>query len=318
MYGSYTGYSPDSTPSLNRPYVSGTVDGRIDATRDTHVELGGRVLVSTDNPGSPNLQVGLARLPVFARFGGSAGLRQGFNRLELTVKGDIERTVYQESRLTDGSTASNDDRNYDQYGGTLRGSYEMTPGVKPFAEVGADQRLHDLAEDSSGYRRNSRGLTGKVGTTFELTRYLTGEIAAGYTKRDYDDQRLESSEGIIGDASLTWVADALNTLKLTAASQVGESTQPGVSGVLYRDVGLQFDHSFRQWLIGSVKAGFGLDDYVGDGRQDQRYMVGLGLTYKLNRWLQLKGEFRQDWFNSSVPGNDYTASTVQFGIRLQQ
>jgi hypothetical protein len=166
LFGSYTGYSPDSTPTLNRPYVNGTVDGRIDVTRDTSVDLTGRVLVSTDNPGSPNLRAGLADLPVFTTFGGNAGLRQRFNRLELTAKGDIERTVYQESELTDGSTASNDDRNFDQYGGILRGSYEMTPGVKPFVEFGADQRVHDLTEDSSGYQRDSNGLTGKAGTTF--------------------------------------------------------------------------------------------------------------------------------------------------------
>jgi hypothetical protein len=318
LRGSYTAYSPDSTPTLNRPYVDGTVDGRIDVARDTHVELGGRVLVSTDNPGSPNLQAGLADLPVYTTFGGSGGIRQGFNRLEVTLKADVERTVYQESILTDGSTASNDDRNYNQYGGILRGSYEMTPGVKPFAEFGTDQRVHDLPSDSSGYRRDSTGWTGKVGTTFELSRLLTGEIALGYTTREYDDPRLEMLEGFVGDASLIWTADALNTVKLTAASSVGESTQPGVSGVLYRDVGVQWDHSFRRWLIGTVKVGVGLDDYVGDGRQDQRYTAAVGLTYKLNRWLQLKGEFRQDWLNSNVPGNDYTASTVLLGIRLQQ
>jgi len=318
LYGSYTGYSPDSTPSLNRPYVNGTVDGRIDVTRDTHVVLDGRVLVSTDNPNSPNLQAGLADLPVFTRFGGSAGLRQGFNRLEVTAKGDVERTVYQNSELTDGSTASNDDRNYDQYGGTLRGSYETLPGVRPFIQFGANRRVHDVVPDLSGYDRNSRGLTGLVGTTFELPGFLTGEIAIGYTRRDYDDARLEPLEGVIGDASLIWAADALNTVTLTGSSRVGESTQPDVSGILYRDVGVQWDHSFRRWLIGTAKLRFGLDDYVGDGRQDQRYTVGVGLTYKLNRWLQLTGEFRQDWQVSNEPGNDYTASTVLFGVRLQE
>jgi hypothetical protein len=186
----------------------------------------------------------------------------------VTAKGDIERTVYEKSQRTDGSTASNDDRNYDQYGGTLRGSYEVLPGVKPFVEFGADQRTHDVVPDSSGYDRDSKGLTGLVGTTFELTYELTGEIAVGYTKPEYADSRLEPLEGVVGNGSLIWTADALNTVKLTAASQVGQSTQPGVSGILYRDVGLQYDHSFWRWLIGTVKAGFGLDDYVGDGRQD--------------------------------------------------
>ena len=53
----------------------------------------------------------------------------------------------------------------------------LTPGVKPFVEVGADTRVHDLHTDISGYQRNSKGITGKVGSTFELSHLLTGEIA---------------------------------------------------------------------------------------------------------------------------------------------
>jgi hypothetical protein len=32
--------------------------------------------------------------------------------------------------------------------------------------------------------------------------------------------------------------------------------------------------------------------------------VGAGLTYKFNRTVQLKGEFRQEWLHSNVAGND--------------
>ena len=232
------------------------------------------LLVSTDNPGSPNLQAGLAKLPIYTTFGGGVGLGQRFNRFDLSLKGDAERTVYQDSQLTDGTTASNDDRNFNQYGGKLRGGYELSPGVTPFVEFDADTRVHDLNTDVSGYQRNSKGLTGKAGTTFELSRLLTGEIALGYTRRVYQDARLENVAGLIGDASLVWTASALTTVKLTGSSTIGESTIPGVSGTLYRDVGLQLDHAFRRWLIGSVKLGFGLDDYVGLSRQDKRYSAG--------------------------------------------
>ncbi|MGA2568584.1 MAG: outer membrane beta-barrel protein, partial [Pseudolabrys sp.] len=51
LRGSYTDYSPDETPTLSRPYFNGKVDGRIDATRDTHIDLDTRLLISTDNPG---------------------------------------------------------------------------------------------------------------------------------------------------------------------------------------------------------------------------------------------------------------------------
>jgi hypothetical protein len=345
LRGSYTDYSPDTSPTLSRPYVNGKVDGRIDVTRTTRIDLGGLVLVSTDNPGSPNLQAGLSKLPIYTTFGGSAGLGRRFNRFDVSIKGDVVRTAYQDSKLTDGSTASNEDRNYNQYGGTLRGGYELSPGVTPFVEIGADTRVHDLNTDFFGYQRNSKGLTGSVGTSFELTRLLTGDVSIGYVRRTYDDPRLDSLSGLIGSASLVWTADALTTVRLTGASSVGESTVPGVPGGFYRDVGLQVDHAFRRWLIGSVKLGFGFDTYKNGAtetsggttttvcncvnvvtspgetitdRQDKRYSLGLGLTYKLDRSIQIKGEFRQDWLRSNVSGVDYTASVFLLGLRLQK
>ncbi len=341
LRGSYTGYSPDQTPTLSRPNFNGKVDGRIDVTRDTRIDLGTRLLIATDNPGSPNLQAGLAKLPVFATVGGDAGVTHQFNRFELGVKGDVERTVYQESTLTDGSTASNDDRNYKQYTGTLRGAYETMPGVKPFVEVAADSRVHDLAADINGFERDSTGLTGKVGSTFDLARRLTGEVAVGYTQRSYADPRFDNLGALIGNASLIWTADALTTVKLSATSAVGESTIPGVSGVLSRDTGLQIDHSLRRWLIATAKFGFGVDNYkggtdtstglaaicdcvittpgeTGPDRQDLRYQVGFGLTYKLNPEFQIKGEVRHEWLRSNVAGNDYDANVFLLGIRVQR
>jgi hypothetical protein len=172
--------------------------------------------------------------------------------------------------------------------------------------------------DPFGYRRNSKGVTGKFGTTFDLRGTLTGEIALGYTQRTYEDPGLDRLAGLIGNASLIWTANALTTVKLSANSTVGESTVAGVSGVLYRDVGLQIDHSFRRWLIGSVKLGFGLDNYDGMSREDKRFLAGVGLTDKLDRSTQIKGEFRQDWLRSSVTGNDYSASVFLLGLRFQK
>jgi hypothetical protein len=90
-----------------------------------------------------------------------------------------------------------------------------------------------------------------------------------------------------------------------------------VSGVLYRDVGLEVDHSFRRWLIGSLKGGAGFDDYAGGDRNDQRYYFGAGLTYKLNRFVQVKGEARHEWLTSSQSANDYSANVVMLSLRLQ-
>ena len=289
IVGSYTDYTNGSfVPSINRPYLNSKIDGRIDVTRDTQIVLENRLLVSTDNPGSPNLPAGLASLPIDTTLGGTLGVVQTFNRLIVSLKGTFDRVQYQNSTLTDGETASNADRDLNQYAGIARVGFDLDAGVKPFVEVQQDARVYDQQFDSGGQQRSSLGTSVKAGATVDLFGTLSGAMAIGYLDRTYQDPTLPKFSGMIADGALIWQATALTSAKLTASSLVSESTVPGVSGELSRDVGIQVDHAFRRWLIGTLKVGYGQDDYVGEGRLDNRYFASVGMTYKLNRdiWLQ--------------------------------
>jgi hypothetical protein len=316
--GSYTDYTRDFTPSLNRPYLNSKIDGRIDVTRDTQILLENRVLVSTDNPGSPNLQAGLARLPVDTTLGGTLGVVQAFNRLIVTLKSTFDRVQYQNSVLTDGSTASNADRDLNQYAGIGRVAFDLDAGVKPFVELQQDARVYDLQFDAGGQQRSSMGTTVKAGATVDLFGTLSGAMAIGYLERTYQDPTLPKLSGVIADGALLWQATALTSAKLSASSLVAESTVFGVSGELSRDVALQVDHAFRRWLIGTMKLGYGQDHYFGDGRLDNRFFASVGMTYKLNRDIWLRTEVRQDWLNSNFSGASYQATSVLAGVRLQR
>ena len=127
--------------NVDRPDFTGHVDGRLDVTRDTRLLAQTRLRVATDNPGSPNVQAGLAKYPVYATFGGTFGVDQNFNRLQLSGGATVDRTVYQNSQLTDGTSTSNDDRNFNQFGGVGRVSYDLMPGLKPFGEIDGDSRV---------------------------------------------------------------------------------------------------------------------------------------------------------------------------------
>jgi hypothetical protein len=316
LRGSYTDY--ENASDLNRPSLDARVNGRIDVTPLTRVDLEGRAIVGTDNPGSPNIQAGLARLPIYTTVGGSAGFGQRFNRVEVALKGGVDRTVYQQSTFTDGTTASNADRDFDRYFGELRASYELTPGVKPFVETGADRRVHDLAIDRTGVRRDSDGRYVKAGTTFELERTLTGDIALGYVERSYQDPTLPRISGPTFDASLTWLASALTAMKLTARTTVDETLLTGVAGAFTREVALEIEHAFRRWLLATLKLSGATVDYVGSPRADERYATAALITYKLTREVWLKGEYRHEWRHSNVAGNDYQADVVLVGARLQR
>ena len=118
----------------------------------------------------------------------------------------------------------------------LRNSYELTPGVKPFIELGANIRAYDLELDAGGNNRSSQGGYGKAGTTIEAARNLTGELSLGYLTRRYKDPTLADVSGWTVDASLVWLWTALTTVKLNASTTVAESTIPGVSGAFTRDM----------------------------------------------------------------------------------
>jgi hypothetical protein len=315
LRGSYTAY--DKTPELDRPSFDGKVTGRVDITRDQRFDLEGRLIVGTDNPGSPNVQAGLTRFPIYTTLGGTFGYTHRFNRVEVTTKGTVDRTQYEESQFTDGTTGSNDDRNYNRFGGSVRTSYDLMPGLKPFVELAADTRAHDLAFDRAGVQRDSIGWTLKGGTTFEFSRKLTGEIGVGWIERNYQDPSLQQLNGFLFDASLIYAMTALTNIKLTAATVAGETTVPGTAGTLTRNVGFEIEHAFRRWLIGALKLNYGLDDYIGSTRKDDRYSISALLTYKLNRMAQIKGEFRQEWSHSTQPGVDYMASVFLLGARFQ-
>jgi hypothetical protein len=327
LRGSFTGYGTTFPPldtgpapvptNIDVPGFDGKIDGRVDVQRDTRINTQLRMRVFTDNPGSPNIQVGLAKYPLATDVGVTAGVEHDFNRLQVNVAGLADRTTYQQSLLTDGTSTTNDDRNFNQFGGLARVSYDLMPGLKPFGEVQADTRVHDTKVDRSKFERDSNGGYVKAGTTFEFSRLLTGEAAIGYSMRTYQDPRLDNLKGLLTSASLVWTASGLTTVTLAATSSIDETTLPGVSGALSNDYLLQVDHAFRRWLIGTAKVGTGTTDYDGT-RFDRRYFVEGDLIYKLSRTFQIKAQVRQDWLESSLVGAGSSATVVMLGVRVQR
>ena len=328
LRGSFTGYGDSLPPMIagavssaptdvSRPSFIGHVDGRIDVSRDTQITTQVRLLVSTDNPGSPNIQAGLASYPIYTTLGGTFGFDQRFNRLQVSAGATIDRTSYTDSTLTDGEHAANDDRNFNQVGGVGRVSYELTPAVKPFVEAEGDTRVHDLQFDRSGFERDSDGGYAKAGTSFEFTRLLTGEISIGYAARSYIDPRLDRLQGFLTSASLTWSATPLTTAKFYSDTQIAETTLPGTSGVLVHTYTFEVDHDFRRWLTAIGKFTYGTLDYQGDNRNDKTYSIEGDLIYKLTRNLWIKGTLRHDILDSNVALSSSSATVVMLGVRLQ-
>lgn len=316
LRGSYTEFS--DVPANNRPEAYGTLRGRIDVTALTRVEIEGRAALTTENPGSPDAVSGVVRPPSVYSFGTTAGIVQRFNRFEVGLRGLVDRYLYDNAELTNGTFFDLSDRKYIAYGARLRGAYEWTPGIKPFVETGIDTRKFDLDIDFTGIRRGSDGWLARAGVAFERRGFLTGEISAGYMQRRYRDPSLPDISGLLFDSSLVWTATPLTKVTLGATSTIEESYVPGASGMFRHEARVIVEHAFRQWLIGTANVSYGIEDYRGAGRDDHRLRLGAGLIYYLNRTVALRGEYRYEQLFSDLPGQSVSANVGLIGLRLQR
>ncbi|MDF7762239.1 outer membrane beta-barrel protein, partial [Kosakonia cowanii] len=86
----------------------------------------GRVLVDTPRTTSPNLQAATATgRPLLAIYGGTVGATQRFNRLSVTASGAVDRSEFEDARLSNGGVVRQSDRNLNQYSLRLRTAYEV-------------------------------------------------------------------------------------------------------------------------------------------------------------------------------------------------
>ncbi len=315
LRGGYSRYYRNDNAS--RPDAEGNISLRLDATRDTRILLESRLRLDTQRPGSPDLTSAVQGRPITWNYGGAAGVTHDFNRLQLTLRGSVDRQDYEDASLGNGRTLSQADRNQTQYGLRLRAAYEVTPGFKPFVQAEIDTRQFDQKVDSSGYMRSSDGYTVRLGSTFEISRMLTGEVSGGYQDRKYEDGRLRNLRGFVGDAAILWTPTPLTTVTLRGSAELGDTTIPGSSGTTARRVGLEVAHALRRNLTVTGFTTFARTEYDGQDLRENLSTIGARIEYKLTRTFAIRASFTHERLNSTNQGSDYTANVALVGLRVQ-
>ena len=143
----------------------------------------------TSRPVSP-------RLPIFTTLGGHRrphatlqprrGDGQGHRRPHRSIR---------TRRSPTATTESNDDRNFNRYGADLRTSYELTPGVKPFVESGADTREHDRRSTASAYTAIPPAVTPEPARHSNSRACSPARSRSAGLQRNYVDPTLQNLSG---------------------------------------------------------------------------------------------------------------------------
>ena len=291
--------------------------GRLDLTRRTNLQG----FVSRDYSQESRSAIDASSVGPRANFTldqAGATLNHRFNRLSLQLRGTVRDYSY--SDVANGNTvSSNADRNHRAYDATVRASWEFKPTLTAFVEVEGNTREYQVAAQSDGIGRDSKGERYRVGLSFgQRSEILRGEISLGYGRQRPDDARLQSIAGILLDASLAWRVTRLTTLAFTAQSDVSETTTAGSGGVFRHSVGVEARHAFRRHLIGTAGLAYTNQDYEGVTLNEDIWRGELGAEYFLSREAILFGRYRHTVFDTSQAGGDYSSDSIHFGVRLRR
>ncbi|WP_020177473.1 outer membrane beta-barrel protein [Methylopila sp. M107] len=321
----------DIKDSGYEPQFNAALSGRIDVTKQTQLNGELRGSIAAARPGDPETTQGIDGEEITRQAGVSVGAAHRFNRLSLRLDGLVDRYTVDDAKLKtaneDGSRkVDNSDRAYNQYEARLRGSYELSPRLEPFAEIAIDTRDYDRARSTTvpdvggAFKLGSDGYALRTGAKFEATRLVTGEASIGYGRQTPNDSRLKATQGLLIDGSVAWAPSALTTVRLGATSALQETTLygSGAGGVLSRNFDVSVEHRLRRnWSV-TARGGFEYADYQGSTRKDKQTTLALETEYRLNRSLALTGNVQQLWLNSSLPGEDYKASIIEFGLKYRR
>ncbi|WP_342149240.1 outer membrane beta-barrel protein [Methylorubrum sp. SB2] len=314
MRGSYLEY-PDN-PGASRPNAIGVSRLRIDANRDTRIDVETRFLLDSQRAGSPDLNAATASRPLFASYGASVGVQENFNRLQVSLRGSLDRQVFEDARLSNGTVIRQSDRDANQYGVRLRAGYEVSPMFTPFVETLIDTRIYDTPVDQYGLRRDSDGIAFSAGASIEMNRALTAELSAGMQHRSYVDRSLRPIDAPLVSAALIWTVSPLTTVRFNQQTGVIETAVPGSSGAFTDVATLEVQHDLFRNLSINVGATYLSNNYEGVRIRERGYSAFARLDYRFNRWLTFRGSYLWSTLTSSSPNSSYEGHAVLLGVRV--
>jgi hypothetical protein len=303
-------HSSESTTN----YAAGLA-GRLDVTRQSGLAAGAAFEHDTESrtdPNSPSTATHPVQYDLASAFIGGA---QAFNRLRLSARADVQDFSYDNAAAVGGGTVYEKDRNHTAVTGTFRAEYAVNPDVSLFGNAVVNNQSYrdQLTTDVS---RNSTGYELTVGSNFDLTHLMRGEIYLGYLNQSYNDHRYKDVTGPSIRGVVEYFPTQLTTVTLSGGRAVQDSIVIGAGGYLASTASLQVDHELLRNLILTANFTYEDDDYIGISRTDERTSESIGGTYLMNRGVGLNVTYQhlENSSSGTLAGLNFDDNRVVAGL----
>ncbi|KXF76447.1 hypothetical protein ATN84_14235 [Paramesorhizobium deserti] len=291
---------------------------RLDLGDQTTVNSSAGYHLRRESANNPYGVPGALKRPIVQTMNGSLGVEREIGLIFGGVTGRVERSVYGDAELSTGGEVSQKDRDNTFASITLRGGYQLSAAIKPFAEIEIGKRAYDEKRDSNGFERGATRLGARAGAIVDMGEKLNGEFSLGYLRENIEDERLDDISGLSLNAAMNWSPERGTDVRLAAQTIVEGATAPGESGSILYLANIDVKRLIRANLTLDTS----LDVTVRDNRDGSGTDYGLGAelgaTYWFNRFVGINGSYRHEFMKSDVTSREYTSNSVYLGVKLQR
>jgi hypothetical protein len=163
---------------------------------------------------------------------------------------------------------------------------------------------------------DAREYVALVGVEWEATAKTSGSVKMGYRHRNFHSAQRPSLDGFTWDASINWEPKTYSRVSAYSSRSVSEGSFNGTdqSGLSTTDTtGVMWRHGLTERLTFEARAERAVSSFDGGG-EDEFMNYAAGMRYRMNRWIDLFGDWDFRSRSSNVERVDYETSSVFIGL----
>ncbi len=266
---------------------------RLDARRHLRLRLGASHAITEIRIGSNRFQHDTDA---------AAAVEYARNRLRLTVMGGARRH-HEPKTKTDDYTAP--------YAG-LHARLRTTPALAIYGTLAADVRRHDQKRDSSGRKRDSKGVQAELGVEWLRGPILEGRMGVRAEARDYEQPGVKTLVGVGAAGLLTWRPRRSTTVEMEAA--FGLTDDGGANPAREQTLALSIQQILRRGLEWRGRMEARRTD-VRNGNDRLALRLETSLAWRIHRRLWIIGGYElEKEFEENAP-DQRPIHTMHLGLR---
>lgn len=312
--GAFRRYADETV--LNRDEWNLRALGRLDV-QDT-MNLTGEVqsALIREEPFSSQLAAPLAALSTYRRDFASARFERRFGRTRFIAAGDYTDLRFQPLEFRDDTRQSQSDRNRNIVNITGQGEYALSPGLILFGQGTYSDIDYDRLLNNGDRNRDSHGWRGLVGFNADLSAFLRGTMAIGYTRRDYDAPLYADVGGFSAQGELTYFYSKQTDFTLEVRRVLDDALIAGSGAFFDSAATIRVNHELLQNVLLEGRVTYQNQDYVGSDLNFDIARVGGHVEYLVNNLFRIR--VSADYGHRTSPAATLLGQTVNGSTKINQ